>query len=72
MRCLVVLATANALQQRYFASTARGCEPYLADELRRGTTEAELYNYLKRVLPPSERTLERIERLIGQARQRVQ
>ena len=33
MRCLVVLATANALQQRYFASTARGCEPYLADEL---------------------------------------
>ena len=33
MRCLVLLATANALQQRYFASTARGCEPYLADEL---------------------------------------
>ena len=33
MRCLAVLATANALQQRYFASTARGCEPYLADEL---------------------------------------
>ena len=33
MRCLALLATANALQQRYFASTARGCEPYLADEL---------------------------------------
>ena len=33
MRCLLLLATANALQQRYFASTARGCEPYLADEL---------------------------------------
>ena len=53
-------------------ASAESWLPYLADELRRGTTEAELYNYLKRVLPPSERTLERIERLIGQARQRVQ
>ena len=53
-------------------ASAESWLPYLADELGQGTTEAELYDYLKRVLPPAERSLETIERLIGQARRRAQ